>query len=120
MREGGRGGGDISTQHPSTALFLYSTLLTSFPHSRLLSSLPPPSFVTCPPAPLPPTFLPSISPQQITICLQPLRRTPQLFWLQLQIYLYQTMQKGLASLLSRRLGSPSVHPTVRLPELHAR
>lgn len=41
--------------------------------------------------------LPPSSPKQITICLQPLRRTPQLFWLQLRIYLYQTMWRAGAS-----------------------
>lgn len=42
----------------------------------------------------PPASLSSISLQQITACLQPPGCSPQLFWLQLQIYLYCTMQRA--------------------------
>lgn len=42
----------------------------------------------------PPASLSSISLQQITACLQPPGCSPQLSWLQLQIYLYYTMQKA--------------------------
>lgn len=103
-----------------------SSILT-LPLSRFLFSLPSILFLLLAlssgpalrPSPfsgfLPPFFPPSL-PQQITICLQPLGRAPQLFWLQLQIYLYQTMQRAGVSDL--RLGLPSVYRTVRLPELH--
>lgn len=109
----------------SDPLLLHHLLLLQV--SRLDTLRPPPSRPTVSSGPcsasfsaqlLPPTFLPSISPQQITICLQALGRTPQLFWLQLQIYLYQTMQRAGVSDL--RLGSPSVYPTVWLPELNTR
>lgn len=91
--------------HLPCQLFLYppspcplscSPILCPYP---LGSSLPP-SLLS--------TFLPSISPQQITICLQPLGRTPQLFWLQLRIYLYQTMQRAGVSDL--RLDSTAYIP----------
>lgn len=68
--------------------------------------------------PLSSSLLPSIFLKQITICLQPLGHTPQLFWIQLRIYLYQTMQRAGVSDL--RLGVLSVYPTVQMPELHTR
>lgn len=58
----------------------------------ILTTLHPPSSCPilwpCSAQSIPPTFLLSISLQQITICLQPLGHSPQFFWLQLQLYLY--------------------------------